>query len=47
MTAANRTARRSGGSGTKFFPGMNVGLGKDYTLFAKVDGIVKFEGGTV
>ena len=43
----------SGGSilvrqrGTKFFPGMNVGLGKDYTLFAKVDGIVKFEGGTV
>lgn len=33
--------------GTKFFPGMNVGLGKDYTLFAKVDGIVKFEGGTV
>ena len=41
----------SGGSiivrqrGTKFFPGTNVGLGKDYTLFAKVDGIVKFEGG--
>lgn len=32
--------------GTKFFPGMNVGLGKDYTLFAKIDGIVKFEGGT-
>ena len=31
--------------GTKFFPGTNVGLGKDYTLFAKVDGIVKFEGG--
>ncbi len=43
----------SGGSilvrqrGTKFFPGANVGLGKDYTLFAKVSGIVKFEGGTV
>ena len=41
----------SGGSvlvrqrGTKFFPGTNVGLGKDYTLFAKVAGIVKFEGG--
>ncbi len=41
----------SGGSilvrqrGTKFFPGTNVGLGKDYTLFAKVDGIVKYEGG--
>ena len=33
--------------GTKFFPGVNVGLGKDYTLFAKVAGIVKFEGGTV
>ena len=30
--------------GTKFFPGMNVGLGKDYTLFAKVSGTVKFEG---
>ena len=40
----------SGGSiivrqrGTKFFPGKNVGLGSDYTLFAKVEGIVKFEG---
>ncbi len=31
--------------GTKFFPGMNVGLGKDYTRFAKIDGIVKFVGG--
>jgi len=31
--------------GTKFFPGTNVGLGKDYTLFAKVSGTVKFEGG--
>ncbi len=30
--------------GTKFFPGLNVGLGKDYTLFAKVSGTVKFEG---
>ncbi|MCA9470750.1 MAG: 50S ribosomal protein L27 [Nitrospirales bacterium] len=30
--------------GTKFYPGLNVGLGKDYTLFAKVDGTVKFEG---
>lgn len=29
--------------GTKFHPGLNVGLGKDYTLFATVDGIVKFE----
>jgi len=31
--------------GTKFFPGFNVGLGKDHTLFARVAGIVKFEGG--
>jgi large subunit ribosomal protein L27 len=29
--------------GTKFHPGQNVGLGKDYTIFAKVPGVVKFE----
>lgn len=29
--------------GTKIFPGENVGLGGDDTLFAKVSGIVKFE----
>ncbi|MFN3505008.1 MAG: 50S ribosomal protein L27 [Caldimicrobium sp.] len=29
--------------GTKFHPGINVGLGKDYTIFSKVDGVVKFE----
>lgn len=29
--------------GTKIFPGANVGRGGDDTLFAKVDGIVKFE----
>lgn len=29
--------------GTKFHPGQNVGLGRDYTLFALVDGVVKFE----
>jgi len=29
--------------GTKFHPGANVGLGKDDTLFAKIDGIVAFE----
>jgi len=28
--------------GTKFHPGANVGLGKDHTLFALVDGTVKF-----
>ncbi len=30
--------------GTKFCPGFNVGKGKDDTLFAKIDGYVKFEG---
>jgi large subunit ribosomal protein L27 len=29
--------------GTKVYPGQNVGMGRDYTLFAKRDGIVKFE----
>jgi large subunit ribosomal protein L27 len=29
--------------GTKFHPGVNVGIGKDDTLFAKVDGDVLFE----
>ena len=29
--------------GTKFHPGENVGMGKDYTLFAKIDGVVAFE----
>ena len=29
--------------GTKFHPGQNVGMGKDYTLFAKIDGVVHFE----
>ncbi|MCX7724190.1 MAG: 50S ribosomal protein L27 [Thermodesulfovibrio sp.] len=29
--------------GTKFHPGANVGVGSDYTLFALIDGIVKFE----
>ena len=28
--------------GTKVYPGQNVGLGKDYTLFALCDGVVKF-----
>ena len=29
--------------GTKFKPGLNVGIGKDDTLFAKIAGFVKFE----
>ena len=29
--------------GTKIHPGQNVGLGKDYTLFALIDGVVAYE----
>ena len=29
--------------GTEYHPGPNVGMGKDHTLFAKVNGVVKFE----
>ncbi len=29
--------------GTRVFPGDNVGMGRDFTLFAKVDGVVKYE----
>ena len=29
--------------GTRFHPGNNVGLGRDYTIFALIDGQVKFE----
>ncbi|HEY6611709.1 MAG TPA: 50S ribosomal protein L27 [Pseudomonas sp.] len=29
--------------GTKFHAGVGVGMGKDHTLFAKVNGVVKFE----
>jgi len=31
--------------GTKFYPGRNVGIGKDHTLFALVDGRVTFHAG--
>ena len=30
--------------GTRFLPGQNVGVGKDYTLFALKDGVVQFAG---
>ena len=30
--------------GTKFFPGFNVGMGRHYTLFAKTEGTVRFQG---
>lgn len=29
--------------GTKIYPGTNVGMGKDHTLFAKAEGVVKYE----
>jgi large subunit ribosomal protein L27 len=31
--------------GTKFKPGLHVGLGRDYTLYAKIDGTVHFTNG--
>ncbi|TQV64873.1 MAG: 50S ribosomal protein L27 [Halothiobacillaceae bacterium] len=39
-TAGNIIVRQRG---TQFHPGTNVGCGKDYTLFAKIDGTIKFE----
>ncbi len=29
--------------GTRIHPGANVGCGRDYTLFSKIDGVIKFE----
>jgi large subunit ribosomal protein L27 len=29
--------------GTQFWVGQNVGIGKDHTIYAKIDGVVKFE----
>ncbi len=40
VTAGNIIIRQHG---TKIHPGLNVGLGKDYTIFALIDGKVKFE----
>ncbi|NJN82019.1 MAG: 50S ribosomal protein L27 [Caldilineaceae bacterium] len=40
VTAGNILVRQRG---TKFYPGTNVGIGKDDTLFATSDGIVTFE----
>ena len=39
VTAGSIIARQRG---TKFLPGLNTGLGKDFTIFAKTNGIVKF-----
>jgi large subunit ribosomal protein L27 len=33
--------------GTSFHPGVNIGMGKDHTLYALVDGVVKFKRGIV
>jgi len=40
VTAGNILVRQLG---TRFHPGKNVGLGRDYTLFALIDGTVSFE----
>ena len=40
VTAGNIIVRQRG---TKFHPGTNMGLGRDHTLFALNDGVVKFE----
>ncbi|MBI5183732.1 MAG: 50S ribosomal protein L27 [Nitrospinae bacterium] len=40
VSAGNILVRQRG---TRFKPGLNVGMGGDYTLFAKIDGIVRFE----
>jgi large subunit ribosomal protein L27 len=32
--------------GTRFYPGTNVGIGRDHTLFALIDGTVEFSGHT-
>jgi large subunit ribosomal protein L27 len=40
VLAGNILARQRG---TKWHPGRNVGLGKDHTLFAKIDGRVQFD----
>lgn len=40
VTAGNILVRQCG---TKWHPGNNVGLGKDYTIFSLIDGNVKFE----
>ena len=29
--------------GTRIHPGVNVGMGRDYTIFSKIDGIVRYE----
>ena len=40
MTAGSIIVRQRG---TRFVPGENVGIGRDHTIFSKVDGIVSFD----
>jgi large subunit ribosomal protein L27 len=40
VTAGSILVRQVGSS---FHPGENVGVGKDYTLWARIDGVVKYE----
>jgi large subunit ribosomal protein L27 len=40
VTAGNIIIRQRG---TQIHPGNNVGLGRDYSIFAKIDGVVAFE----
>ena len=40
VTAGNIIVRQLG---TRIHPGKNVGMGRDYTLFAKVDGVVLYD----
>ncbi|CAN5127957.1 50S ribosomal protein L27 [soil metagenome] len=40
VVAGNIIVRQTG---TKWHPGSNVGLGSDFTIFALIDGVVKFE----
>ena len=40
VKAGNIIARQNG---THWHPGVNVGLGKDYTIFSLIEGVVKFE----
>jgi large subunit ribosomal protein L27 len=49
LKAAGGQAVRAGNiivrqCGTKFFPGENTGMGRDYTIFAVADGVVSFKG---
>jgi len=39
VTAGNILVRQRG---TRFYPGSNVGIGRDHTLFALIDGVVEF-----